>query len=134
MNVVAIVGRLTKEPEMKNNSVAKYTLAVDRKFKRDGQPTADFINCVAFGRQAEFVQKYLHKGTKIGLYGHIQTGSYKAQDGRTVYTTEVVAEEHYFMENKAQNGAQGFTDATTSSGGNRDDSFADAVQSELPFD
>ena len=128
MNVVVLVGRLTGKPEIKEASVtvAKYTLAVDRKFKKEGQPSADFIKCVAFGKQAEFVQKYLEKGMKIGVHGRIQTGSYTAQDGTKRYTTDVIVDEHYFAENKAQKSAQ--------SAPEQHEEFAEAVQAELPFD
>lgn len=81
--------------------IARYTLAVDRRFKREGDPTADFINCVAFGKNAEFAEKYLWKGIKIGVTGHIQTGSYTNQQGNKVYTTDVVVEEQEFAESKA---------------------------------
>ena len=141
MNKVVLIGRLTADPKVRSATVANYTLAVDRKFKREGQPDADFINCVAFGKQAEFAAKYLHKGMKIGVCGRIQTGSYTAQDSSTRHTTDVVAEEHYFMESKAQESAQSVTDATTASGSASvrvttayNDDFRDAVQTELPFD
>ena len=81
-------------------AIARYTLAVDRKFKRDGEPTADFLNCVAFGRSGEFAEKYLHKGTKIAVVGRIQTGSYTNREGQKVYTTDVVVEEQEFAESK----------------------------------
>ena len=108
MNKVVLVGRLTRDPEVRysqgNNAtaVARYTVAVDRRFRRDGDSqTADFIGCVAFGRQAEFAEKYLRKGTKIALTGRIQTGSYTNRDGQKVYTTDVVVEEQEFAESKA---------------------------------
>ena len=100
------MGRLTKDPEVrysqgeKPTAVAKYALAVDRKFKRDGEPTADFINCIAFGKNGEFAEKYLHKGIKILVDGRIQTGSYTNKDGVKVYTTDVVVESCEFAENK----------------------------------
>ena len=81
--------------------VARYTLAVDRKFKREGEQTADFIPCIAFGRNAEFAEKYLTKGKKIAVVGRIQTGSYTNRDGQKVYTTDVVVEEQEFVESKA---------------------------------
>ena len=81
--------------------VARYTLAVDRKYKREGEQTADFIPCIAFGRNAEFAEKYLTKGKKIAVVGRIQTGSYTKQDGTKVYTTDVVVEEQEFVESKA---------------------------------
>ena len=98
MNKVILMGRLTKEPTIANN-YARYTLAIDRKIKNDNEPSADFINCVAFGKSIEFVQKYLTKGMKIAVIGRIQTGSYQ-KDGQTIYTTDVVVEEHYFCESK----------------------------------
>ena len=81
--------------------MARYTLAVDRRFKHDGEPTADFINCVCFGRSAEFCEKYLDKGTKIAVTGHIQTGSYTNKDGNKVYTTDVIVDSQEFVESKA---------------------------------
>lgn len=102
MNKVILMGRLTKEPEVRYTSgenslaIARYTLAVDRRFKRDGEANADFISCVAFGKQADFAEKWLEKGTKICICGRIQTGSYTNRDGAKVYTTDVVVEEHYF--------------------------------------
>ncbi len=126
MNKVIIIGRLTSDPKMRGDTVANYKVAVDRKFKKEGQPTADFINCVAFGRQAEFAHDYLQKGMKIGVCGRIQTGPYTAQDGTKRYTTDVVAEEHYFVESKAQESAQSEPE--------QHDEFAEAVQEELPFD
>lgn len=103
MNVVVLVGRLAREPEIRTTTatnVAKYTLAVDRKFKREGEETADFISCVAFGRNAEFAEKYLSKGKKIAITGRIQTGSYTNKDGHKVYTTDVVVESQEFVESK----------------------------------
>ena len=109
-NVVCLVGRLTKDPEEKQageTTVTRFTVAVDRQFKREGEPTADFINCVAFGKTAEFVGKYFTKGKSIGLSGRIQTGSYKNKDGNTVYTTDVVAEKAEFVGSK-DNSSSGF--------------------------
>ena len=108
MNKVILCGRLTKDPEVryssgdKQTAIARYNLAVDRRFKSQGEEqTADFINCVVFGRGAEFAEKYLHQGTKIIAEGRIQTGSYTNKDGQRVYTTDVVAEEQEFAESKA---------------------------------
>ena len=95
MNKVIEIGRLTKDPDIRYSQganttcIARYTLAVDRKFKQEGQPNADFINCIAFGKLGEFAEKYLHKGTKIAVTGRIQTGSYTNKDGQKVYTTDV---------------------------------------------
>lgn len=136
MNSVNLVGRLTKDPEIKytNNgaSIARFSIAVDRRFAKEGEPTADFINCVAFGKTAEFIEKYFHKGNRIGLGGRIQTGSYKKQDGTTVYTTDVIAENVEFVESKG-----------SSAGGNNapaqapaDEGFMnipDIPDEELPF-
>ena len=99
-------GRLTKEPEVRYSAgsnpqaVARYTLAVERRFKRDGQPDADFISCVAFGRPAEFAEKYLTKGMKILVRGEIRTGSYTNKEGKKIYTTDVVIENQEFAESK----------------------------------
>ena len=108
MNKVILMGRLTRDPEVRYSTsgdsqlaIARYTLAVDRRFKRDGEQTADFIRCVAFGRSGEFAEKYFHQGTKIVAEGRIQTGSYQDKDGKTVYTTEVVVENQEFAESKA---------------------------------
>lgn len=106
MNKVILMGRLTRDPDVRYSAgenataVARYTLAVDRRFRRDGEATADFIGCVAFGRNAEFAEKYLHQGTKIAVTGRIQTGSYTNRDGVKVYTTDVVVEEQEFAESK----------------------------------
>lgn len=103
MNKVILMGRIVRDPEIRygqgeNSGVAKYTLAVDRKFDRE---KTDFINCVVFGKQVEFVDRYLRKGMKIAITGRIQTGSYKNKDGQTVYTTDVVVEEQEFAESKS---------------------------------
>lgn len=104
MNNVSLVGRLTRDPEVRYTdgglSIARFSVAVDRRFKKDGQPTADFPNIVAFGKTAEFIEKYFHKGQRIGLTGRIQTGSYEKEDGTKVYTTDVVAENVEFVESK----------------------------------
>lgn len=104
MNKVLISGRLTADPEVRysnsGDAIARYTLAVDRRFKKDGEQNADFIRCIVFGKGAEFAEKYLHKGTKMIIEGRIQTGSYKNKDGQTVYTTDVVVESQEFAESK----------------------------------
>ena len=135
MNKVIMMGRLTKDPEVRYSgemAIARYSLAVDRKFKREGEPTADFINCVTFGKNGEFAEKYLRKGTKIAVTGRIQTGSYKDKDGKTVYTTDIVVEEHEFAESKGT--------ATTESevptfkpDANGFMSIPDGLEEELPF-
>ena len=107
MNKVILMGRLTRDPEVRysagDNSmaIARYTLAVDRRFKRDGEATADFIGCVAFGRSAEFAEKYFRQGLKVVVSGRIQTGSYTNRDGQKVYTTDVVVEDQEFAESKS---------------------------------
>lgn len=107
MNKVILMGRLTRDPEVRYSAgenalaVARYTLAVDRRFRRDGEATADFIPCVAFGRAAEFAERYFHQGIRIVVSGRIQTGSYTNREGQKVYTTEVIVEEQEFAESKA---------------------------------
>lgn len=112
MNRVILCGRVVREPEIRYSqtasgsmAVARYTLAVDRRIKRDGEQSADFISCVAFGKTAEFVEKYLRQGTKVLITGRIQTGSYTNKDGNKVYTTDVVVEECEFAESKNANGS-----------------------------
>ena len=107
MNKVILIGRLTRDPEVRYTqgdnamAIARYSLAVDRRFKKDGdEQTADFINCIAFGKAGEFAEKYFRKGTKIAVVGRIQTGSYTNKDGQKVYTTDVVVEEQEFAESK----------------------------------
>ena len=104
MNKVMLIGRIVRDPEIRvagSTTVAKYTLAVDRKYKKDGDPTADFINCIAFGKLADFAEKYLAKGTKVAVEGRIQTGSYTNKDGNKVYTTDVIVESTEFCESKS---------------------------------
>ncbi|MBQ0000536.1 MAG: single-stranded DNA-binding protein [Clostridiales bacterium] len=107
MNKVILMGRLTRDPEVRYSAgenamaIARYTLAVDRRTRRDGEATADFIGCVAFGRSAEFAEKYFRQGLKIVVTGRIQTGSYTNREGQKVYTTDVVVEEQEFAESKA---------------------------------
>ena len=138
INKVIIMGRMTKEADIKYTQgekpmcIARYTLAVDRRFKKQGEKTADFIPCVAFGKTAEFVEKYCHKGTKLAIVGRITTGSYTNKDGQKVYTTEVTVEEQEFAESKAAS-SQNQQSATT--GGNIND-YVNSVPSldeELPF-
>ena len=106
MNKVVLVGRLTRDPEVRYSqgdnatAVARYTLAVDRRFRRDGEPTADFIPCVIFGRSAEFAEKYFRQGLKVVVSGRIQTGSYVNKDGQKVYTTDVIVDDQEFADSK----------------------------------
>lgn len=138
MNKAIIMGRLTRDPEVRYTQsqdqslcIARYTLAVDRRGpKKEGEQTADFINVVAFGKAGEFTEKYLHKGTKIIVSGKIQTGSYTNKDGQKVYTTEIVAEEQEFAESK-KDGEQ-----NTASQGSSSDGFMnipDGIEEDLPF-
>ena len=146
MNKVILMGRLTRDPEVRYsqgdnaNAVARYTLAVDRRFRRDGEATADFINCVAFGRSAEFAERYLRQGTKIVATGRIQTGSYTNRDGQKVYTTDVVVEDQEFAESKAASGSSnsGSYQASPAPSPSADigDGFMnipDGIDEELPF-
>ena len=138
MNKVILMGRLTRDPEVRYSqgensmAIARYTIAVDRRVRRDGdQQTADFINCVAFGRSGEFAEKYFHKGIKIAVTGRIQTGSYTNKDGQKVYTTDVVVEEQEFAESKSK------SEESTAKQNNVDaDGFmnlSDGIDEELPF-
>ena len=111
MNKVILMGRLTRDPEVRYSqgenalAIARYTLAVDRRTaRREGEATADFISCVAFGKSAEFAERYFRQGTKIVVSGRIQTGSYTNKDGQKVYTTDVIVEESEFAESKANAG------------------------------
>lgn len=107
MNKVILMGRLTRDPDVRYTTgenplaIARYTLAVDRRFHKDGEATADFISCVVFGRAAEFTEKYFRQGLKITISGRIQTGSYTNREGQKVYTTEIVVEEQEFAESKS---------------------------------
>ena len=141
MNKVIIAGRLTRDPEVRysqgenSSAIARYTLAVDRRRQRDGEATADFINCVAFGKLGEFAEKYCRKGTKLIVLGHIQTGSYTNRDGQKVYTTDVVVEEQEFAESKKA--SEGNRDAgpapNNAPGGDGFMNIPDGIDEELPF-
>ena len=137
MNHVSLIGRLTKDPNVTYSQgaepmcIARYTLAVDRRGKKqDGQPTADFISCVAFRSNAEFAEKYLRQGTKIAVEGRIQTGSYKNKDGQTVYTTDVVIDSQEFCEKKETQDTAPSAPATSSDGWMN---VPDGVDADLPF-
>ena len=137
MNSVSLVGRLVRDPEVRYTpaqmAVARFTVAVDRPFSRDNEQTADFISCVAFGKSAEFIEKYFTKGRPIGLTGRIQTGSYTNKDGVKVYTTDVVADRVEFVGNK-ENGSG---TAPTRSGGDFGtgipEGFSALEDEDLPF-
>ena len=146
MNKAILMGRLTRDPDVRYSqgenpmAIARYPLAVDRRFKRDGEQSADFINCLAFGRSAEFAEKYFKQGTKIAVSGRIQTGSYTNREGVKVYTTEVVIEEQEFAESKAaasQNNNRGASQPSTpQSSTTASDGFMnipDGLEDELPF-
>ena len=144
MNKVILMGRLTRDPDVRYSSgdnamaIARYTLAVDRRFKRNGDDqTADFIGCVAFGRQGEFAEKYFRKGTKVAITGRIQTGSYTNKEGQKVYTTDVVVEEQEFAESKnAGTDNSGFAPAGPAQATDPGDGFMnipDGIDEELPF-
>lgn len=106
MNKVILMGRLTRDPEIRvsagesGTTIARFTLAVNRRFRRDGEASADFINCVSFGKTAEFIEKYISKGRQVCISGRIQTGSYTNKDGQRIYTTEVVVEEVDFADSR----------------------------------
>ena len=144
MNKVILMGRLTRDPEVRYSAgdnamaVARFSLAVDRRRRANGgadEQTADFINCVSFGRQAEFAEKYLRKGTKLVVTGRIQTGSYTNKDGVRVYTTDVVVEEQEFAESKGASDNSGFAASTPmpQSAGDGFMNIPDGIDEELPF-
>ncbi len=155
MNKVILMGRLTRDPEVRYTqgdnqmAIARYTLAVDRRFSRGGgddNNTADFISCVAFGKSGEFAERYLRKGTKIAVTGRIQTGSYTNKDGVKVYTTDVVVEDQEFAESKNSSGnnSNGGFDANYGGGSSNSQSapmaagdgfmnIPDGIDEELPF-
>ena len=153
MNKVILMGRLTRDPEVRysagdnSTAVARYTLAVDRRFRRDGNDgqSADFIGCVALGRSAEFAEKYLRQGTKVVVTGRIQTGSYTNRDGQKVYTTDVVVEDQEFAESKAASADSGMMrqpspmaaapmpSPSQASAGDGFMNIPDGIDEELPF-
>ena len=136
MNKVILTGRLTRDPDVRYTSgdkpmaLARYTLAVDRRFKRDGEATADFIGCVAFGRSAEFAEKYLRQGMRIVVAGRIQTGSYTNKDGVKVYTTDVVVDDQECAESKKDT-TSNKAPVTTDSVGFMN--IPEGIDEELPF-
>ena len=144
MNKVIMMGRLTRDPDIKYSqgensmAIARYTLAVDRRFKRDGDATADFISCIAFGKSAEFAEKYFHQGIRIVVEGRIQTGSYTNKDGVKVYTTDVVVEQQEFAESKKASDENAQTTHPQQAQAPETDGFMqipDGIDdSELPFD
>lgn len=153
MNKVILMGRLTRDPEVRysqganQTAVARFSIAVDRRFKREGEPDADFFNCTAFGRQAEFIERYLHKGTKVVLSGRIQNDNYTNKDGQMVYSVRVMVDEIEFAESKnaaSQNEAgfggfgnnNGFAGSAAPAATGAGDGFMnipDGIDEELPF-
>ena len=134
MNSVQLIGRLTRDPEIRYTdggaSIARFGLAVDRRFKQENGADADFINIVSFGKTAEFIEKYFHKGMKIALNGRIQTGSYTDKDGKKVYTTDIVAENVEFCESK---GTSANNDAPAPTQNGEFMNIPDGMDEELPF-
>ena len=144
MNNVSLVGRLVRDPEVRYGqnesvSVAKFSLAVERRFKRDGDPTVDFLNCTVFGKSAEFTEKYFRKGMRVAITGRIQTGSYKNKDGQTVFTTEIIVESQEIAQSKSENNessAHSNVEAGKSPYGSSGDDFMyipEGAEDELPF-
>ena len=131
------MGRLTRDPDIRyaqsdsSMAIARYTLAVDRRYKKDGEQTADFISCVCFGKSAEFIEKYCHKGTKLVVEGRMQTGSYTNKDGQKVYTTDVFVEQQEFAESKGASNASVDTAKPTDSDGFME--IPDDATDEFPF-
>lgn len=144
MNNVSLVGRLVRDPEVRYGqnesvSVAKFSLAVERKWKRDGEPTVDFINCTVFGKSAEFTEKYFRKGMRVAITGRIQTGSYKNKDGQTVFTTEIIVESQEIVQSKSESNESSATSnaevGKSPYGSSGDDfmSIPEGTEDELPF-
>ena len=144
MNKVILIGRLTRDPDIRYTqggenqmAIARYTLAVDRRMRRsqDGasqdQQTADFIGCVAFGRSAEFAEKYLHQGTKLVVEGRIQTGSYTNKEGQKVYTTDVVVESQEFAESKNASGGNGGNGVNSGNGNGGNNAYSPAASASV---
>ena len=136
MNSVQLLGRLTRDPDVRytdgGSTIARFSLAVDRRFKQEGGDTADFINCIAFGKTAEFIERYIFKGTKIALNGRIQTGSYTNKDNVKVYTTDVVVENVEFAESKNNNSNAG-SNVNTPAQNEDFMSIPDGIDEDLPF-
>ena len=137
MNKIMLIGRLTRDPEIRystndnNTAIARYTLAVNRPFRKNGEQQADFLPCIAFGKTAEFAEKYLAKGMRVAIEGRIQTGSYTNRDGQKVYTTDVVVERQEFLEKRADNSQLDF--GAAESYDDRYMDIPDGIDEELPF-
>ena len=139
MNKVILMGRLTRDPEVRYSqgdtptAIARYTMAVDRRVRKDNEASADFIGCVAFGKSAEFAEKYLRKGTKLVITGRIQTGSYTNKDGQKVYTTDVVVEDQEFAESKAAASGNQEGNSQPAASGDGFMNIPEGMDEELPF-
>ena len=154
MNKIILMGRLTRDPEVRysqgasQTTVARFSIAVDRRFKREGEPDADFFNCTSFGKQAEFVERYLHKGTKVVLCGRVQNDNYTNKDGQMVYSVRIMVDEIEFAESKSASGGNdggynngfgggfggGNSNVSTPSGaGDGFMNIPDGIDEELPF-
>lgn len=130
MNKVILMGRLTKDVDIRTSGemvIGKFSIAVDRKFKKENEPTADFLNCVAFKSTAENISKFFSKGSKIAIVGHIQTGSYTNREGQKVYTTDIIVDEFFFVESRNSQSQEKPQEAVTNNG------FVPADPEELPF-
>lgn len=133
MNKVELIGRLTRDVELRTSSngemaIGRFSIAVDRRFKKEGEETADFINCIAFKDHANNISKYFSKGNRIGIVGHIQTGSYTNKEGHKVYTTDVIVDEWEFVESKSANTAP--KEEKSESGFEQ---IPEGIDEELPF-
>lgn len=142
MNKVILMGRLTRDPEVRvstgerQTTIGRFSIAVDRRFKREGQPEADFFNCTTFGKQAEFVERYLHKGTKVVVVGSVQNDNYTNKDGQQVYSVQIMVDEIEFAESKNASDGSGSTyQPAQPSTGNANDfmNIPDGVVEDLPF-
>lgn len=138
MNTVILMGRLTRDPEIRygganNTAVARYSIAVDRRFKQEGQPEADFFNVVSFGKAGEFVEKYLHKGTKIVIEGELHNNNYTNKDGQMVYGMNIVTRNIEFAESKSSQGTQDNPQPMPNNAGDGFMNIPDGIDEELPF-
>lgn len=142
MNKVILMGRLTRDPEVRysqganQTAVARFSVAVDKRFKREGEPDADFFNCTSFGKQAEFVEKYLHKGTKVVLVGRLQNNNYTNKDGQMIYNVQVLVDEIEFAESKNASSGNSYNGNGSQVATNPGDGFMnipDGIDEELPF-
>ena len=141
MNKIILMGRLTRDPEMRSagsTTVCRYTLAVDRRFRREGEPEADFFNCTAFGKSAEFAEKYFRQGTKILISGRIQSDNYTNKDGQKVYSWQVIVDDQEFAESKNASGAPAGSASSqprpdAANAGNGFVEINDGIEEDLPF-